>query len=57
MSAKAIREATGKDILNRHLNHHGAPFTPCRFATVNMQTDWSDLVAQQQWLSNTVSIR
>ncbi|KAL9916593.1 ATP-citrate synthase isoform 2-T7 [Glossina fuscipes fuscipes] len=53
MSAKAIREATGKDILNRHLKHHGAIFTPCRFATVNMQTDWSDLVAQQQWLSNT----
>lgn len=53
MSAKAICEATGKDILNRHLNDNGAGVETCRFATVNMETDWSQLSAQQPWLLNT----
>lgn len=55
MSAKAISEATGKDILNRFLNDNGAGVQTCRFATVNMKTDWSQLAAQQPWLLNTVS--
>lgn len=54
MSAKAITEATGKDILNRHLNDNGAGVQTCRFATVNMKTDWSKLAAEQPWLLNTV---
>ncbi|XP_065369896.1 ATP-citrate synthase isoform X2 [Calliphora vicina] len=53
MSAKAITEATGKDILNRHLNDNGAGVQTCRFATVNMKTDWSKLAAEQPWLLNT----
>lgn len=55
MSAKAITEATGKDILNRHLNQHGAGAANCRFATVNAETDWSKLSADQPWLLTTVS--
>lgn len=57
MSAKAICEATGKDILNRHLNENGGGFQICRFATVNTTTDWSQLAVQHPWLLNTVSRR
>lgn len=54
MSAKAIREATGKDILNRHLgNVAGA--APCKFAAVSSETNWSELVQQNPWLETTVS--
>lgn len=54
MSAKAIREATGKDILNRHLgNVAGA--APCKFAAVTSETNWSELVQQNPWLETTVS--
>lgn len=56
MSAKAICEATGKDILNRHLNDNGAGVATCRFAVVNTQTDWSQLAANNQWLLTTVSL-
>lgn len=52
MSAKAIREATGKDIINRHLvGDHGA--AKCRFASVNESTQWSQLVADNPWLEST----
>lgn len=55
MSAKAIREATGKDILNRHLgNVAGA--APCKFASVTSETNWNELVQQNPWLETTVSI-
>ncbi|KAI8036259.1 hypothetical protein M5D96_010852, partial [Drosophila gunungcola] len=53
MSAKAITEASGKDILNRHLNAHGAGAATCRFATVNSTTDWSKLAVDQPWLLTT----
>ncbi|XP_030081304.1 ATP-citrate synthase isoform X2 [Drosophila hydei] len=53
MSAKAITEATGKDILNRHLNQHGAGAANCRFATVNAETDWSKLSIDHPWLLTT----
>ncbi|KAL5235218.1 hypothetical protein ACI65C_002628 [Semiaphis heraclei] len=49
MSAKAISEATGKDIINRNL----APLTSavkCRFASVNESTKWEDLVLDNPWL-------
>jgi len=55
MSAKAITEASGKDILNRHLNTHGAGAATCRFATVNSTTDWSKLAVDHPWLLTTVS--
>lgn len=52
MSAKAIREATGKDIINRHLvGEHGA--AKCRFASVDESTQWSQLVADHPWLETT----
>lgn len=53
MSAKAISEATGKDILNRHL---GANNANCRFATVNQDTDFGILATQHPWLLNTVRL-
>ena len=56
MSAKAIREASGKDILNRHLNNHGAGVAKCNFASVDMQTDWTQLTVDHPWLLKTVSI-
>ncbi|KAK7789855.1 hypothetical protein R5R35_003762 [Gryllus longicercus] len=48
MSAKAIREATGKRILNQHLT--GTAAEPCRFAAVSESTDWGELVAENPWL-------
>jgi len=53
MSAKAISEATGKDIINRNL----APLTSavkCRFASVNENTKWEDLVLDNPWLKTEV---
>lgn len=52
MSAKAIREATGKDILNRHLLNH-SDATPCRFATVTQDTNWAELVEKNPWLETS----
>lgn len=49
MSAKAIREATGKDILNRHLLIHPES-TQCQFATVTQDTNWAELVEKNAWL-------
>lgn len=55
MSAKAIREATGKDIINRLLQgDHGA--AQCRFATVTETTQWPQLVQDNPWLETSVSI-
>lgn len=54
MSAKAIREATGKDIINRHLagsGDHGA--AKCRFASVDESTQWTQLVADHPWLETS----
>ncbi|KAG0730231.1 ATP-citrate synthase [Chionoecetes opilio] len=48
MSAKAIREVTGKTLLNNHLPS-GASAT-CRFAAVTQDTQWADLVQQHPWL-------
>lgn len=54
MSAKAIREASGKDLLNRHLDQSSAA-AKCRFASVDETTNWTDLVAANTWLETTVS--
>ncbi|CAB3370648.1 Hypothetical predicted protein [Cloeon dipterum] len=49
MSAKAIREATGKDLLNRFLSpSSGAAL--CKFAAVDESTKWEALVAANPWL-------
>lgn len=55
MSAKAISEATGKDIINRNL----APLTSavkCRFASINENTKWEDLLLDNPWLKSEVLI-
>lgn len=49
MSAKAIREATGKDLINRLLSN-GTAAAKCRFASVDPDTKFSDLVDQNPWL-------
>lgn len=54
MSAKAIREATGKDILNRLLDSNSGAATS-RFASVSSETNWTDLVAANPWLETSVS--
>ncbi|KAG8235731.1 hypothetical protein J437_LFUL016366, partial [Ladona fulva] len=52
MSAKAIREATGKNLLNRHLHSAGAPLSSCLFASVDESTNWTTLVAEHPWLTS-----
>lgn len=49
MSAKAIREATGKDLLNRLLDTNSGA-ARCKFAAVNETTNWDELVANNPWL-------
>ena len=53
MSAKAIDEATGKNLLNKHLEQGVA--APARFAEVTAATDWDALVANHPWLSSQVT--
>lgn len=54
MSAKAIREASGKDLLNRLLDGSSGA-AKCRFASVNENTQWSQLLVENPWLETTVS--
>lgn len=56
MSAKAIQEATGKDLLNRHLNGNSG-ISQCKFASVNENTKWSELISNNPWLETSVCIR
>lgn len=55
MSAKAIREVTAKEILNRHLGSKGAPenVAKCRFVAVDEKVRLSDLENENPWLSNS----
>ncbi|XP_022711313.1 ATP-citrate synthase-like [Varroa jacobsoni] len=50
MSAKAISEATGKRLLNQHLDCAAA--APCKFATVTDLSQWNDVLAQNPWIQN-----
>lgn len=54
MSAKAIREATGKDILNRLLDSSSGA-AKCQFAAVNSETNWDHLRTTHPWLETSVS--
>lgn len=54
MSAKAIREASGKDLLNRLLDSTSGA-AKCRFASVNENTQWNQLLVDNPWLETTVS--
>ncbi|XP_003708319.1 ATP-citrate synthase [Megachile rotundata] len=49
MSAKAIREATGKDLINRKLSP-GTNAVKCRFVTITENTNWTDVVNDHPWL-------
>lgn len=49
MSAQAIREATGKHIINRHLAKGSA--VESRFASIDPETDFSSVVSKNPWLS------
>lgn len=53
MSAKAIREATGKDLLNRLLDTSSGA-ARCKFAAVNESTNWNELIANNPWLQTEV---
>ncbi|XP_049953554.1 ATP-citrate synthase [Schistocerca serialis cubense] len=49
MSAKAIREATGKQLINNHLQS-GTAASFCRFASVDESTNWDELRSKHPWL-------
>lgn len=51
MSAKAIREATGKELLNKFLQ---GPVSSCRFAVVNEGTNFEDLANKNPWIKQEV---
>ena len=53
MSAKAINEATGKNLLNNCLS--GAAHVNCRFASVDQTTSYDKLAQQNPWLLTEVS--
>ena len=55
MSAKAINEATGKNLLNNCLS--GAAHVNCRFASVDHATNYDKLAQQNPWLLTEVSER
>jgi len=51
MSARAISEASGKRLLNSQLEANcGAAV--CRFASVDTETDWDRLAAENAWLNS-----
>lgn len=52
MSARAISEATGKRLLNQHLDCPAA--APCNFATVTDVSQWNDVLAQNPWMQSQV---
>ncbi|KAH0546822.1 ATP-citrate synthase [Cotesia glomerata] len=49
MSAKAIREATGKDLINRKLRS-GTTAAKCRFVAIDETTNWSTIADEHPWL-------
>ncbi|UJR28597.1 hypothetical protein I4U23_009830 [Adineta vaga] len=49
MSTKAIYEATGKKLLNKYL---GSTAAECRCVSVDANTDWKELIANNSWLEN-----
>jgi len=51
MSTKAIYEATGKQLLNKFL---GSTAIQCRCASVDANTNWDQLIANNPWLEAEV---
>lgn len=54
MSTKAIYEATGKKILNKYL---GSTAEECRCVSIDQDTNWEDLLANNRWLETEVLYR
>jgi ATP citrate (pro-S)-lyase len=54
MSAKAIREASGKYLINRNLPGETAA-VKCQFASVTEGTDWTELLSNNPWLKTQVT--
>uniref|UniRef100_A0A1L8E0T3 ATP-citrate synthase n=1 Tax=Nyssomyia neivai TaxID=330878 RepID=A0A1L8E0T3_9DIPT len=52
MSAKAIREASGKDLINKYLAP-GSNAAKCNFVSVDETTNWDHLVTSNPWLQTT----
>jgi len=52
MSAKAVREASGKHLLNRFLSPGVA--VKSNLAVVTAETDWTSLVQEHPWLASEV---
>jgi len=52
MSAKAVREASGKHLLNRFLPPGVA--VKSNVAVVTAETDWTSLVHEHPWLASEV---
>ena len=53
MSAKAIREATGKTLLSNSLA--AGVVVPAQYAVVTPDTAWDDLEVKESWMNTTVS--
>jgi len=49
MAAKAIREATGKDLINRKLPV-GTKVAKCRFVLITENTNWINIINEHPWL-------
>lgn len=50
MSAKAVREATGKFLVHKHLSAAVSVQNKSRHATLTSETDWDRLVQEHPWL-------
>ena len=49
MSAQAVLEGTGKDLINRKLPP-GTSAVKCRFVMITEQTSWTEVVDKNPWL-------
>ncbi|XP_006616706.1 ATP-citrate synthase [Apis dorsata] len=49
MSAKAIYEATGKNLINRKLSS-GTNVIKCRFVTITEEVNWTNIINDHPWL-------
>lgn len=49
MSAKAIREVTGKDLINRKLGNRTCA-AKCRFVPIDENTNWNTITDEHPWL-------
>ncbi|CAG5017506.1 unnamed protein product [Parnassius apollo] len=50
MASKAIYEATGKDIITRHIAP-GTALVPCRIAVFEQDTVWEDEIGKNPWIT------